>query len=1072
MVKINQPKSLSKSTSIRNSIQSKKGEKPFLGRLLAETVSAFGAPMKLWHEPREGLIGSIGAGRNAHWLAPEKVRNAFNPHEDGRALLNRLGGPTGLPSEWFIVFRDGKFYIGPPLFGSAGPDAIRHLLYPNDYERAKISYVSKSGARNGLKRYSGFDGSGYEADHAVLACLEAYCKDKFGFNCNAPELLAWVTPEAHRGRGGFTREHLVNLKYFLFNMQPNPEQLFKFLAQQAKYFDYQIGSYPGQYDLGSLITQRSGVMAENSRIQTFSEQLGCTGLHESYNGVNPEHPIILPGSMAGEIGGVGLTTGTIEGLKNSLFDLLEDEHTFLLPADGDRPPFSDGELRQLLREMATNIFFYGKRPMFSLHFNQDGRMYPVIPPEYANTLVGRVMGMLDYMMKGFLNGGVFTEDFVNDWARKGHSGATPSASCLVDLHAYCRDHLGDDFRYHGLQEVMAAFAVPGPEADKLRYRSSFRIIADNPIRQSGATFQIGTDFRVEYTIEATPEFEGYLRRHRAEHGCDPDDFIRLNQAYAKMAEEIRIKMPKLPMCRDYFNMLGVIHFFSYYLATLKDMHKLVALTPEPVARTTQFPRLMPPLPLRRIQSESVSLRLSDLGERIGPDDRRTLMAVAKLLQAHPVDADGKLPPTVERALGESAPRRIFAATYACGRSQLQGEPLLNDANLAPLDLCQNVAVVFAQKIARERGAVAAEVRLSSTALADRQAALADLEKQKRMNAAELAENTLTAVREAREDFHARCAVAKAEAETQLAKEEVRLVNENSTLWWWGPNAQARLRIDQALADAKARVDADLALDEEHFEAQTRAWEQARADGLAAEIARVDAGLATEYEKTAAAQTSLTALQKIAEDPLGAPIFVSQIQIQINMKTARLTQTDPDLPGEQASGRYRLVGGCGLHTPTTAAKPITNIEAIANQVAPILAQAPVETLREVKVGQRSYWCFKLPVFDYVTTKEQDSSWLQGALTSTTQGGLDHVGTHLALAVVQGDPAVVRRVLGEHPADAVRANLAHQDPQGFTLLHLAIQPGRAPLVRLLIEAGGDPPRGRRNGAHGPAPRGSGG
>ena len=38
-----------------------------------------------------------------------------------------------------------------------------------------------------------------------------------------------------------------------------------------------------------------------------------------------------------------------------------------------------------------------------------------MPNYYKKTLVGNILGYLDYFLKGFVNGGFFKEDFVNKW---------------------------------------------------------------------------------------------------------------------------------------------------------------------------------------------------------------------------------------------------------------------------------------------------------------------------------------------------------------------------------------------------------------------------------------------------------------------------------------------------------------------------------------------------------------------------------------------------------------------------------------------------------------------------------
>ena len=105
-----------------------------------------------------------------------------------------------------------------------------------------------------------------------------------------------------------------------------------------------------------------------------------------------------------------------------------------------KPPFTDEELKQLIREIAIGIYEHDEVPFFSLHFNADGTLYPVIHPVYQNTLVGRVIGMLDYMMKGYLNGGTFEERFALGWEKFPTREEKALSSELISLKEYCKQH--------------------------------------------------------------------------------------------------------------------------------------------------------------------------------------------------------------------------------------------------------------------------------------------------------------------------------------------------------------------------------------------------------------------------------------------------------------------------------------------------------------------------------------------------------------------------------------------------------------------------------------------------------
>lgn len=78
-------------------------------------------------------------------------------------------------------------------------------------------------------------------------------------------------------------------------------------------------------------------------------------------------------------------------------------------------------------------------PFFSLHFNEDGSLYPVVHPAYENTLVGEVISYLDYYMKGFFNGGVFPKEFIDSWHASMNTSRDYLKPKLIDLKKYAKE---------------------------------------------------------------------------------------------------------------------------------------------------------------------------------------------------------------------------------------------------------------------------------------------------------------------------------------------------------------------------------------------------------------------------------------------------------------------------------------------------------------------------------------------------------------------------------------------------------------------------------------------------------
>lgn len=337
----------------------------------------------------------------------------------------------------------------------------------------------------------------------------------------------------------------------------------------------------------------------------FYDVLRATGLVETYAQSHPDAHLDTK-VMRGEIGGISSKIGRIKGLKDSPVDALYDEHVICMPAPDGGLPFSDNELRTLLSELSEGIYLHQAYPFFSLHFNHDNMMYPVLNPVYENTLVGHVIGFLDYFMKGFISGGIFDKDFLLEWANNPKVDRVFLKSKLIDLK---KEFKKNKQAYTSLREKMHSMGFESGSVQvnsekfwsiiNKQFSTSFRITArQKEIIHSDNLIVMNPDFDIEYTINVLPEYQQYLNQYKLAHGSYPDDYQKLLKLYEQECEEIRIQMSRLPLFRDYFRMLGCINFFCYYLTTLKDMGKVPDLFQGNMKHIHSFPKVMPPIPVR------------------------------------------------------------------------------------------------------------------------------------------------------------------------------------------------------------------------------------------------------------------------------------------------------------------------------------------------------------------------------------------------------------------------------------------------------------------------------------------
>ena len=366
----------------------------------------------------------------------------------------------------------------------------------------------------------------------------------------------------------------------------------------------------GKMGLTGAILMSSTLFGKTPATEQFRQTLQQTKLTESYKSSNPESTIGPKGVSNGQIGGVGNTTGIIQGLMSDPVSLMSGEHLFVMK--GWRSPFSSLQLQQILRELAIGIYVHDTTPFFSLHFNQDASLFPVIHPAYEKTLVGRVIGMLDYIMKGYLNGGVYKDELVDGWAQHATSKGPSGLDKLILFEEYCQEKFsGADQEYAPLNKLILTSTFTEGEMERFKddpsyffdygqFSNSFRIIAkQKQFQRAENLFLIDPDFEVEYTIAPDPGYERKLQEFVKEHGRYPLGYQALEKGCKKICTRIHDHMAQFPLCKEYFSMLGVINFFSSYFMTLKSHAMIPDLKPLrlPEKKQQACPALFPHLPV-------------------------------------------------------------------------------------------------------------------------------------------------------------------------------------------------------------------------------------------------------------------------------------------------------------------------------------------------------------------------------------------------------------------------------------------------------------------------------------------
>ena len=363
----------------------------------------------------------------------------------------------------------------------------------------------------------------------------------------------------------------------------------------------------------------------------FKEIAQNNNQENSHNSSNPQSPIEKRGNQGSPSGGIENKIGIISSMINNYEEIFENDYFLSFKTQNGSFPFTDIELKQIIRELVNGIYIHDNFPFFSLHFNSKGQMFPIIHPAYENTLCGRIIGLLDYFMKGFLNGGFFHEKDIDEW---NNSMVSNNPHNLENMFDYCRTNMQDDKDYVSLRHLMQLYHIK-QHGDLNKYTGdlvknifqiTFRIISEQKmIEKHQDLLLFHPDFEVEYTIEILdPGYKSLVDSYKIEKGKYPPDMENLDLVCKLFTKEIKEKMPKLPICRNYFEMLGVINGLCYFLKTLKRIHKFPVLPPFQMNNSLVCPTLFPPIPVEYLDTKQTTITLWNIVSDLYRSDKLEL----------------------------------------------------------------------------------------------------------------------------------------------------------------------------------------------------------------------------------------------------------------------------------------------------------------------------------------------------------------------------------------------------------------------------------------------------------------
>lgn len=376
------------------------------------------------------------------------------------------------------------------------------------------------------------------------------------------------------------------------------------------YIESRINAACGYFDF----QMRSG-FGHSLGMGDFRSTLSMTGLNSSYNSYNLQGLINDALRSNGEIGGVAGDVSVITDLIDS--EAHAEASSYFLCFPTEQFPFPIALINQIATELKNAYFTHKTLPFFSLHFNNSGFLYPVSHSAYNETLTGEILALLDYWMKGFLNGGIFDADFLKKWHEQSNCDEHHLRAHLIDLKKYSKSQALTG-RYISLRELESRYGVKeqntGPSSAYTQpFMTSFRIIASQEaVKRHGNILVPQSTFRVEYSIDLMPDYKEFLEKYRKEHGDYPADYEHIRHCYELFAKEIEEKMPQMPFCRDYFQLLGVINSLCYTYASFEQMGKVPVLEQTTPIEPHSVPKAFPPIPVRYFRTYAMPITFGDV----------------------------------------------------------------------------------------------------------------------------------------------------------------------------------------------------------------------------------------------------------------------------------------------------------------------------------------------------------------------------------------------------------------------------------------------------------------------------
>lgn len=746
----------------------------------------------------------------------------------------------------------------------------------------------------------------------------------------------------------------------------------------------------------------------SSSMAEFALSVMASGVVSSYNAYNIGSRLYSPSGSYGDIGGVATQVSTITDLINSEAHAAAD--VYYLCFLEERLPFFRSMLDQIALNLDQANRFYKTSPFFNLGFNQYGLVCPDIHPAFQNTLVGEVIGFLDYWLKCYLNGGFYDIQFLRGWTETTIYDENDLKTKVKDLKKYFQEHLPTS-SYFSVREIESRYGLkdqPSHTAYKQPFMTSFRIIAYQiKIERQDNILIPQADIKVEYSIDMMPDYKLYVDNYLKEHGQLPPEYERLRHCYELFADEIKENMPKLPFCKDFFNLLGAMSSFGYVQSTLEKMGKRQVFADSTITKITPFPKALPPIPVRYYRSYDLPIKLQDILQPLSNTEEKAkaLDQLLAMLFASQEPDITTLKPSIEdiirsmvnKTLATQLPAEAYLelnnedidrivnktcqtlASYVSYFSENLGADLFNNGILK-LDI-EEQGLIMEMPLAKKLPTLQICLDEQIKVLQDRWQTVSESDKTESLQ--DLWLETEGIVNEAIEIYQAKILGIKANKEDELSKQTPgQKISNAVNIAIFEKNMDDEIAAIQESIKSLQMLISAFESPNNSFLEQITSWATDFKLNAFYKSALLEAVQQVhEFQKNQLA-SYVDLIQNFSKKLLGIkPIAEQSI-------SEKYTHAFLGFTGKAPEDKFHFIGGCGVESPDLVTQPIPHAEVFCSKMTASMSRSGQEKGRFEHDGN-TYVVYPIPVCDLDDESEMELSQQDKALQALAEVNREQV-----------------------------------------------------------------------------------